>query len=301
MKRLLKTSLHRVFLSGQRLGLDILPRHFYSEIPDIRKLQRSVAWKSPYSMMGVSGADADHQLAFVRRVMLQADERSRLAYERACIENGAAGYGIAEAQFLFQYITHCKPQCVVQVGAGVSTSIIIQAAESIGQLLQIVCVDPFPTDLLRRLAKAGRIDLVDKPAEEVNPDLVRELRSGDLLFIDSTHTLGPSGEVTRLVLEWLPRLKPGVHAHFHDIMFPYDYMPTLLDGALFFPHETALLHGFLCMNPSFEILCSLSMLHHARRRELAEALPQYGAPETDDGLTVGPGNIPSSIFLKRNG
>jgi len=32
-----KRLLARAFAVGQRLGVDILPRHFYSEIPDLRQ------------------------------------------------------------------------------------------------------------------------------------------------------------------------------------------------------------------------------------------------------------------------
>jgi len=65
------------------------------------------------------------------------------------------------------------------------------------------------------------------------------LAAGDLFFVDSTHTLGPAGEATRIILEFLPRLRKDVLIHFHDIVFPYDYTPDILDGAMFFPHESA--------------------------------------------------------------
>jgi hypothetical protein len=110
--------------------------------------------------------------------------------------------------------------------------------------------------------------------------------------------LGPAGEVTRLVLEWLPRVAPGVHVHFHDITFPYDYQPNILN-ALFFPHESALLHAFLCGNESFRIQCSLSMLHHARRAELMEIFPRYKPCTNEEGLAVDKGDYPSSIFIER--
>jgi len=299
MKRLLKRALHRAFVTAQAVRLDMLPRHFYSEIPDLRRLRRSAAWKAPYSMIGVDGADPEAQLIFLRQVMTPRSEQSGLAYDRACADNGAPGYGVAEAQFLFQYIVRFRPRRIVQIGAGVATSVMLQAADSAGHALDLVCIDPFPTAYLRRLAKDGRIVSIDRPVEETDPATVDALAAGDLLFIDSTHTLGPAGEATRLILEWLPRVKTGVDVHFHDIMFPYDYMPDLLDGALFFPHETPLLHAFLCMNPNFAIRCSLAMLHHARPRELAALLPHYQAPATDAGLAVGPGHIPSAIILKR--
>jgi hypothetical protein len=60
----LKSSLHGLFVLGQKFGWDILPRHFYSAIPDIRELQRHESWKRPSSMAGVAGAEIESQMSF---------------------------------------------------------------------------------------------------------------------------------------------------------------------------------------------------------------------------------------------
>jgi len=69
MKRLIKNSIKKAMVKffhlGQRMGFDILPRHFYSEIPDIRKLKCSDHWRKPFSMIGIDGADIERQLDFV--------------------------------------------------------------------------------------------------------------------------------------------------------------------------------------------------------------------------------------------
>ena len=55
IKDALKKQLAHVFHVGQRVGLDILPRHFYSEIPLMRKLRATDHWRQPLSMCGVQG------------------------------------------------------------------------------------------------------------------------------------------------------------------------------------------------------------------------------------------------------
>jgi hypothetical protein len=97
----------------------------------------------------------------------------------------------------------------------------------------------------------------------------------------------------------LPRLAPGVYAHFHDIYFPYDYPPDLLSTALFFSHESALLYAFLLLNRSFEIAGSLSMLHHRRPADLRRIFADIRPTVFDDGLTMESGQFPSAIFLRR--
>ena len=298
-RQILKNALHWQFVVGQRAGFDILPRHFYSEVPDIAKLRAQNSWRKPYQMERLAGADYDGQLAFLRHLTSREPVRSFEAHEAGCRENGEPGFGPVEAEVLDRFVMLLRPRNVMQVGAGVSTAVILRAAARAGYRPEITCIDPFPTRFLQSKAQKGEITLVASAVQDLDPSLTGRLSEGDLFFVDSTHTLGPAGEVTRLITEWLPTLRPGVRVHFHDIMFPYDYMPDLLSGSLFFPHETALLYAFLCMNPHFRILCSLAMLHHNRRHGMAELLPAYSPAETVDGLTIKPGHFPSSVYLER--
>lgn len=301
LRQISKSFLHAQFIFFQRFGFDILPRHFYSEIPDINRLRNTQPWRKEYSMSWVEGASCDDQLSFVKDTVTRAATRANHngIYDIACRENGAPGYGPIEAQFLYSYVAAHQPRVIIQIGAGVSTSVIMQAAGDSDYRPTLICIDPYPTHLLRRLAAAKDIELLEIPVQELEPDTLSMLTHNDLLFIDSTHVLGPAGEVTRLVVEWLPRLKPGVRVHFHDITFPYDYEPNVLNAALFFQHESALLHSFLCMNPFFRILCSLSMLHHGRQPQLAEVFPDYTPSQMEDGLSIRAGHFPSSIYIER--
>lgn len=289
-----------MFEVGQRCGIDVLPRRFYSEIPDVRALRHDAAWRRPYSMRGVHGAGVDEQLAFVASCCTPsavAKLQEANVYAVACEQNGAAGYGPIEAAFLYCFVLARRPPRIFQVGSGVSTAVCLQAAEAAGYLPRITCVDPYPTAFLRRAAEAGRIGLIAARIQDLDPACVDTLSASDLLFVDSTHTLGPAGEVTRLILELLPRLADGVWVHFHDIAFPYDYTRRILTSELFFPHESALLHAFLAFNSRFRLAAALSMLHYACPSELQRLLPWYRPAGNDDGLETHPGHFPSSAYL----
>jgi len=65
VKNLGKRGLRRLFEVGQRLGFDFLPRHFYSQVPDIRQLRANDSWKRPRSMVGVQGIDLSPHFDFV--------------------------------------------------------------------------------------------------------------------------------------------------------------------------------------------------------------------------------------------
>jgi hypothetical protein len=301
LREQLKSGFHGLFVLGQRLGWDILPRHFYSAIPEICELEHSESWKRPSSMIGVAGADIESQMYFLRECCSPLRERLTQGgiYEYACQENGEPGYGLVEAEFLFCYIKTKRPGRIVQIGCGVSTAVILLAAKEADYKPQIICVDPSPTGYLTRTAKHKLIELIPKPAQEVDLQVLTGLGAGDLLFVDSTHTVRPGGEVNRIILEVLPRLPSGSFVHFHDIYFPYDYQWTVLN-ALFFWAESTLLHAFLIENQRYSISVSLSMLHHACPQEMQLLLPNYRPAVMHYGVqTIGEdsGHFPSATYL----
>jgi hypothetical protein len=112
-------------------------------------------------------------------------------------------------------------------------------------------------------------------------------------------TCNLGGDVLYLYLEVLPRLKPGVIIHIHDIYFPYIYQRDLLT-TLFQSSETALLQALLTYNSHLSILFCLSQLHYDAPEILAEVFPEYVHQSADDGLTdsATPGHFPSSIYLQ---
>jgi hypothetical protein len=302
LRERLKSGLHRPFVIGQMFGWDILPRHFYSAIPGIRELQQSESWKQPSNMIGVAGAQIESQVSFLRECCLpplQERLKRSAIYEHACQENGEPGYGLVEAEFLFCYIMTKRPNRIVQIGCGVSTAVILLAAKEAGYKPRIICVEPFPSGYLTRIAEHKFIKLIPKPAQDVDLKVLTSLDTNDLLFVDSTHAVRPGSEVNRIILEVLPRLPSGSFVHFHDIYFPYDYQSSVLT-TLFFAAESTLLHAFLIHNQRFSIAVSLSMLHHACPNEIQSLFPNYRPAAMHFGLYTtaeGSGHFPSATYL----
>jgi hypothetical protein len=296
-----KKNFRRIFEVGQLFGVDLLPRHFYSEIPDVRALKRADRWKEPRSLFGVGGRDTNEQLAFVASCCSGAIvERLRRGgiYEQGCSENGEAGFGPVEADFLYAFMRTHQPARVVQVGCGVSTSVMLLAAAEAGYPLKLTCIDPYPSTYLREVDRRGLIELIPERAQDVPPELLTELGEGGLFFVDSSHVVGPGSEVNRIVFEVLPRLGRGTWVHFHDIFFPFDYQRGLMGDELFFNNESALLHAFLIGNERFAIRASLSMLHYEQREDLGRSLPNYRPARDDHGLAASSGHFPASTYLQ---
>jgi len=302
LRKAVKKSYLALFRAGQRCGVDVLPRHFYSSIPDINSLKKDAQWRKPRTMVGVPGSEIEPQLRFIgdccteplRQRLLRKD-----IFEYACRENEVLGFGPIEADFLYCFIASKRPRRVMQVGAGISSAVILLAAKESQQELALTCVDPYPTSFLKRAGAARELKLVAQPAQQVEISALTNLEPGDLLFIDSTHSVRVGSEVNLLIMEVLPRLKAGVWVHFHDIYFPYDYHRSVFTEP-FFPCESTLLHAFLLNNSKFLIRASLSMLHYAAPRKLGEFLPNYVPAPNDDGLDVpgGTGHFPSSVYLQ---
>ncbi len=165
VKTRIKTWLHLLFEVGQKFGFHVLPRHFYTKIPDLNYLKSTRRWRKEYSMLGVRGAELDSQLEWLK-VLLPPAMTLRLqkgdVHSAACRDNGEAGYGPIEAEVLHGFIHHYQPARIIQIGCGVSTELCIRAAAEARYELKIFCVEPYPTDYLKRLAAESKIVLLPK-------------------------------------------------------------------------------------------------------------------------------------------
>jgi hypothetical protein len=297
----LKQALHGVFTASQRLGVSVLPLHFYSSIPNVRELRGRSDWRAPRSMYGIVALEPEEQIARLGEMLAAATWGDRDLYAEAVADNGGdGGYGPIEARVLAAFVAARRPARIVQVGCGVSTAVMLSAARLAGYRPDVVAIDPYPTGYLRRANAEGTIRLLAEPAQFVDLETFTSLGAGDLLFVDSTHTVKPGSEVNRIVLEVLPRLERGVLVHFHDIYFPYEYGRGFLNGDLFFPGETSLLYAFLLNNPAYRIELCLSMLHYQAPEALKALLPDYQPQGNDGGLAAGGGlHFPSAVYLAR--
>jgi hypothetical protein len=298
----LKQALHGVFTTSQRLGVSVLPLHFYSSIPNVRELRRRSDGRAARSMYGIDALEPDAQIARLGEMLAAATAwGDRDLYAEAVADNGGdGGYGPIEAQVLAAFVAARRPARIVQVGCGVSTAVMLTAARLAGYRPDVAAIDPYPTNYLRQADGEGTLRLLAEPAQFVDIDSFTSLGPGDLLFVDSTHTVKPGSEVNRIVLEVLPRLERGVLVHFHDIYFPYEYGRGFLNGDLFFPGETSLLYAFLLNNPAYRIELCLSMPHYAAPEALKALLPAYEPQGNDGGLAAGGGpHFPSAVYLVR--
>jgi hypothetical protein len=261
------------------LGLDVTRRHFYSPIPPT-SLPDST-WDGQRELRGIH-FDLDEQMQWVaRRVEPYAEEfQPPVVISGYRFEYGNKSFGHGDADVLYSVVRSRKPKRLVELGSG-NSSVVIRLALERNRAEGYECLyevyDPYPNDLLAGTAMA--MDVVPLPAERVPAAAFTQLDDGDVLFVDTTHTVRIGGDVVKIILDSLPLLKPGVLVHFHDIPMPYEYSRALIEEGFYWA-EQYLLQAFLAYNGAFEVVAGLRALSLERREAFARITPSIidGAP-----------------------
>jgi hypothetical protein len=277
--------------AAERIGLQVVLKTYYSPIPDLAGLPAGV-WEARDPLRGIA-FDLDAQMAFVEselapqfdRLTWGAGVTGAYAYDPA-----NDSYPHADARVLYAMLRHLRPQRIVELGSGQTTRVMAQACrenERDGAGSQLRAFDPFPTAVDDGLP--GLTELVRVKAQDVPDEVFTELQAGDVLFVDTTHTVKIASDVNHIVLRVLPLLAEGVIVHIHDIFLPYEYPRFFFADYGLYWAEQYLLQAFLAFNSEFEVMCAV----HALARERSE--PMIGTGMLDRGQTG------SSFWIRRTG
>jgi Methyltransferase domain len=275
MPRCLRSERFRkIFPLWEQHGFHVTPAHFYQPIPDTQSLSETL-WDRPRELIGIDMNDS-LQLDLLRRQFSKfRHECEQLPTEpteeptRFYLNNGL--FGGLDALVAYCMVRHFQPRLLVEIGSGFS-SLILGEALTKNNEPNLVCIDPSPQNFLRQNLP-GLHSLIEKRVQDIDVDFFSRLNPGDILFIDSSHTVKIGGDVNYLFLEVLPRLKPGVIVHIHDIFLPFDYRRDWVMEQFRFWSEQYLLQAFLMFNSEFEVLMANSYLNHYQREELKATFP----------------------------
>jgi hypothetical protein len=177
----------------------------------------------------------------------------------------------ADALVAYCMIRQFQPRLIIEIGSGFSSLLLAQAAARNGSS-NLTCIEPFPRELVRK-GFPGLQSLIEKKVQDIELEFFSQLESRDLLFIDSSHTVKIGEDVNYLFLQVLPRLKPGVIVHIHDIFLPFEYRRDWVLDEFRFWTEQYLLQGLLTFNSQFEVLMANSYLAHGYLEDLKTAFP----------------------------
>lgn len=284
----------RGYLVGRRLaaraGVQILIDTYDSPIPREATLAADF-FARPSPLRGIDLA-LDRQAALLQDELAPflAEFRPPHGPDRAAggfyLDNGT--FGSVDAELLYAIVRWSRPRRIIELGSGFSTLVVEAALRRPGAAVtaQHDVFDPYPSSLLDDVQG---IVVRTIAAEHIYECEFRELEAGDVVFVDTSHTVRVGGDVNRIVLDLLPLLAPGVIVHFHDVFLPWHYSRGHLRDAHFWA-EQYLVQAFLAYNERFEVLCAAQALARERPDLVGRLIPSFA-----------PGVSPGSFWIRRTG
>jgi hypothetical protein len=141
-----------------------------------------------------------------------------------------------------------KPKLYIEVGSGNSTKFVRKSVTENGLGTTMVSIDPHPRAEIDAICDR----VIREPLENLDLAVFDDLEARDILMLDSSHRCFQNSDVTAFFLDVLPRLKPGVVIHVHDVYLPDDYPP---DWAFRYYSEQYLLAVLLLADDSrYEVI-----------------------------------------------
>lgn len=272
---------------------DIVRHDYYSPVPDLSSLPEEV-WARRSPLRGVDLATSaaiefvETELASVIAELDVPLDSPGVAGE-FFLRNDA--FGTVDAELLYGIVRAMRPRKVIELGSGYSSLLIALACRlnaAQGVPTTHVAYDPYPRPHVLGDSPPEPTTVLPVSATDVPIETFAALEAGDVLFVDTTHTVKLASDVNFIVLDVLPALAPGVVVHFHDVFLPWEYPRRWFTEMQYYWAEQYLLQAFLAFNSAFEILVPAHALAREYPDRLRRVIPSFA-----------PGAAPGSLWLRR--
>jgi SAM-dependent methyltransferase/predicted O-methyltransferase YrrM len=263
--------------SSSQLPVRFEPGHYYSPMYDAREIadRKAQVWPSkPRPTPDIDWRDeaqvelCDEVFAAKRPLDFRSEEPTDPSEYWALNSQ----YRPLDAWVLGALLRHLRPASMIEVGCGYSSLVTARVnREDLAGSLKFVCIEPYPRQFLVD-GVAGISDLRVEAIQDVPLELFEGLGAGDVLFIDTSHTVKTGGDVTWIFHEILPRLAPGVYVHIHDVFLPGDYPEEwVMEGWGW--NESYLVRSFLSYNSAFEVVWGSQYMVQHHPESVQRAFP----------------------------
>lgn len=271
----------RYFRLFESRGFHITPVRFDQPVPDTAELDDGI-WTRTSELIGVD-LRVDDQIDFLARAAAEFKDEYDAFPDAEQSDPGRfffdqKSFRSCDPEILYCMMRRHRPKRMIEIGSGMSTLVAMAASrrnrEFDGTGCRITAIEPYPREfLLGDLPELA--ELVQERVEKVDPSRFDELDAGDILFIDSSHVVRTGGDVVHEFLEVVPRLKPGVLVHVHDIFLPAEYPRSWVMDRHWFMSEQYLLQALLAFNRRVEVLWAGSYMHLNHADLLEKAFRAY--------------------------
>jgi hypothetical protein len=163
---------------------------------------------------------------------------------------------LGDAYIYSAFISDLTPRLIIEVGSGFSSACALDTVDQLNIDTQFVFIEPNPDRLFKLISSAdrSRVTIFEIGVQHVSLSVFDRLEAGDILFLDTTHIFKTGSDVTHELFQIIPRLKPGVIIHFHDIFDKWEYPTNWIGDQNRSWNEIYALRAFLMFNKEFEII-----------------------------------------------
>ncbi|MFO1477209.1 MAG: class I SAM-dependent methyltransferase [Verrucomicrobiota bacterium] len=264
------------FRKLQKLGYHLQKNDYYSPLNDCDFLESNQdLWNRPDELSAIDWR-LDDQLSVAREAARFVSELRDVPVTPP-VDHSAYGWKNnfwENSDALVQYglVRSRRPRRYVEVGCGWSSLLLKRALEhnaAEGRPAQVTLVEPYPNfAIFKHLPKDWEIHrtILQRTPFEV----FERLEAGDVLFYDGSHCSKMASDVNWFFFKILPRLKPGVLIHIHDIFLPGEYPPPWVFERGQTWNEQYLLQAFLMHNSAYRILIANRYLFYKRQADLEQ-------------------------------
>jgi len=243
----------------QEHGLNLSPVNYYSNTPSISEVLESYEYKDSHPPYLDSGIFDQNKLReeLGELIPFSADfTPAEKGCEKTCRsyfwKNSQFSY--SDAMSYYAYIRRIRPKAVVEIGSGFSSLIAVEALRKNGSG-HLTCIEPFPRPFITSLGIEGALLLQAVPAQDITAVTLNSmLEDGDILFIDSTHTVKTGSDCLHIFLRLLPKITKRIFVHVHDIFLPFGFPQSWMIDHQYYWTEQYLLLALLIDNPRARLL-----------------------------------------------
>jgi hypothetical protein len=264
------------------------PGHVHSPIPSIELVEKNEDEIWNHNHLPDINLNPEKQLDFLERIstFLEAvpfgDEK--LDKYRYYFNN--TYFPKTDACVFFCMLNELHPSKVVTIGSSFASALLLDTDEYFlnSETKSIFIESNFEgLNHLLESRDLERTKIFIESIQNVGLDFERELQSGDILFIDSSHVSKVYSDVNFILFNVLPSLRSGVIIHFHDVFYPFEYpIDWLRKGWCW--NEAYLLRAFLQNNNDYEILLWNRYLTSIEYENLTDKQKTFIKPKTGGSL-----------------
>lgn len=173
----------------EKNGICLTPARFYNEIPTLKELEEGFENREtfPYKL---TFFNKEKLVETIGQLSQFNDEfQPEVSSPNRYYWNNPA-FSFSDAMAYYCFTRLLKPRTIVEIGSGFSTMVAAEAAQRNGDT-SLICIEPYPKKFLLDMD----VDIRDLPVQEYDPSFFNDtLQDGDILFIDSTHTVKASSD-----------------------------------------------------------------------------------------------------------